>query len=787
MWRNAAIVLVAAPSAVQAAQLATFNVQAGPVGEAVERFAVQGRVSAAQSPLRPCVGRSHDINGLMTPAEALARLLPAGCGFQAPLPRTFRITGPQPPGPIPTAPSAAGLAAAVAEVVVTAEKRVEPLAGRPFAVSVLSGQEVARLGGRTFADIAAQIPGVTVTNLGSGRNKIFIRGLSDGSFTGRTRSTVGLYLDDVPITYDAPDPDLRLSDISQVEVLRGPQGSLYGSGSISGIVKIVTNRPDPKAYAANLELDGARTLHGSESGGYEAMVNLPLLGGRGAVRGVIYEDKIGGYIDLPRRGLINQNNSRRNGGRLALAALLPDAWRIDAKYVRQTIRTADAQYTQGVLGPLTRDTRIREPHNNVFGEYSLTSTHAGDVANLSLSAAFIDHNATSRFDATGSFSPYGVSTAGAGFDDTRRLKLFVTEAVLTSAAPGPTRWLAGLFASSADETNSGILLQARVAPLSVYRRRDKLTEVAAYAEVNREIGPRLALTVGGRLFGTRLSTFGDHFDLTPDLHDVAAGRLRNAGFAPKARLAYTFSSGLVTYAQLQEGYRPGGFDVPAVPGPPGGAGAQRYRPDRLWNSEVGADLSLLDKRLVIRTALFHSAWKDLQTDQYLPSGLPMTVNVGDGVNTGLEASILWKPDEHLQARATFLVENPQLARAADVFPTSRNVGLPGVPSHMGSADISYGWTPWSGWRAEISGQAFYIGQSFLTFERGAINAMGGYGIGRVEASLMSRRWRLNAYVDNVTDSSANTFAFGNPFSREVGSQATPPRPRTVGLALGWGF
>ncbi|HEX2801161.1 MAG TPA: hypothetical protein VHN73_03760, partial [Phenylobacterium sp.] len=105
----------------------------------------------------------------------------------------------------------------------------------------------------------------------------------------------------------------------------------------------------------------------------------------------------------------------------------------------------------------------------------------------------------------------------------------------------------------------------------------------------------------------------------------------------------------------------------------------------------------------------------------------------------------------------------------------------------GSADVSHGWTPCSGWRAEISGQAFYIGQSFLTFERGAINAKGGYGIGRVQASLMSRRWRLNAYVDNVTDSSANTFAFGNPFSREVGSQATPPRPRTGGASARLGI
>jgi hypothetical protein len=215
---------------------------------------------------------------------------------------------------------------------------------------------------------------------------------------------------------------------------------------------------------------------------------------------------------------------------------------------------------------------------------------------------------------------------------------------------------------------------------------------------------------------------------------------------------------------------------------------QRYRPDSLWNSELGADLILLHRTLTLRTALFHSQWKHLQTDQYLPSGLPMTVNIGDGANTGLEISGIWRPDDHFQARATLLVEDPQLTRAANpAFPAQPDIGLPGVPSRMGSADLRYGWTVWRNLRAELSGQYAYVGRSFLTFDRGPINAMGGYGIGRLAADLSTGRWRLGAYVDNVGDVHANTFAFGNPFSRELGSQATPPRPRTIGIGLGVNF
>src|SRR5206468_9381651 len=131
--------------------------------------------------------------------------------------------------------------------------------------------EIATLGGRSFDEVAAQAVGVAVTNLGSGRNKIFVRGLSDGSFTGKTQSTVGLYLDDVPITYNAPDPDLRLADVERVEVLRGPQGTLYGSGSMGGIVRIVTSKPDPARLAGEVSAEGLLSEHGDPSHAIEGM------------------------------------------------------------------------------------------------------------------------------------------------------------------------------------------------------------------------------------------------------------------------------------------------------------------------------------------------------------------------------------------------------------------------------------------------------------------------------------------------------------------------------------
>ncbi|MGH6911320.1 MAG: TonB-dependent receptor plug domain-containing protein, partial [Phenylobacterium sp.] len=283
------------------------------------RFGIQGDVSVGGSPSQGCSSNSRSTYGLMSPTRALGKLLPAGCGYEALDARSFRVFGvakPAAPPPSPAPPSPP-MVTSLDELVVTAERREEPLIGRAYAISAMSGAELERLGGKSFAEAASQMVGVTVTNLGSGRNKIFIRGLSDGSFTGHTQSTVGLYLDDVPITYSAPDPDLRLVDVDRVEVLRGPQGTLYGSGSIGGIVRIVTAKPDPTSFGGEVSVEASAIQHGAEGTGVDATLNLPLLDGRAALRGSAYRDERPGYIDNTRLGLRDVNYGRRSGGRLA--------------------------------------------------------------------------------------------------------------------------------------------------------------------------------------------------------------------------------------------------------------------------------------------------------------------------------------------------------------------------------------------------------------------------------------------------------------------------------------
>jgi iron complex outermembrane recepter protein len=792
-----ALLCACAPEAARAAELRIFRLPPEPLSAALVRFAVQGAVSVGGLPAAGCAGMSRGVSGAMTPARALAALLPPGCGFEPLDAGSFRIVArpaaaasPHPAAARPTPNADAETVPRLDELVVTAEKRPEFVGRSASAVSVLSAGDVAALGGKSFDEVASQVVGVAVTNLGSGRNKIFVRGLSDGSFTGKTQSTVGLYLDDVPITYNAPDPDLRLADIDRVEVLRGPQGTLYGSGSIGGIVRIVTARPDPTTVAGSVSVEGMLTQHGAPSSGLDAMLNVPLAGGRAALRAVAYSDERGGYIDNPVLGLRDVNYSRRSGGRLAGLAELPGGWTLEAGYAHQSIATADSQYTQGSDGPLTRDSSVREPHDNDFSEVGATASRAGDRADLKISTALIDHSIDTRYDATGAFRAAGASRIAAAFDEDKHIKLWVTEGLLSSNSPGPLRWLAGAFFSYTREMDTAALvnLQPPEPARSIYRRRDELTEAAVYGEVAYDITPRLTATAGGRWFATRVDTHADGFDLAVEPLGPLDERLTDSGVAPKLRLSYAARADLVIYAQVQEGYRAGGFNIPAAAG--GGVVLQtvaaQFRPDHLWSYEVGAGLPLFDHAVTLRGALFHADWRGLQTDQRLASGLPMTVNVGDGSNTGVEAEATWRPDAHLQVRANLLLEDPQITRASDVFPARRDIGLPGVPFNMGAADVRYRWRI-GGLDAEASAQLAYVGRSFLTFDGGTGNAMGGYASGRIAGALGQGPWRATAYVDNVGDERGNTFAFGNPFSRARATHATPLRPRTLGLGLARSF
>jgi outer membrane receptor protein involved in Fe transport len=765
------------------------QIAAKPVHAALIDLALQSELSLGGD-LEACQGQAPALSGRLSVSSALDRILAgSGCGYRQPDPRTViihRLASRARPATAPSTSDSAVTPLGLGEVVVTAQ-RYPNLPGRtPYAISVVSGGTLESESVSSLYELAGQVAGMTVTNLGPGRDKVLLRGLSDGAFTGQTQSMVALYLDDVPITYSAPDPDLRLADVERVEIMRGPQGTLYGGGSLGGVMRIATRKPDLDRYQASA-LAGASL---TEGGGYgdelEAMANVPIVHGRVALRAVIYRENQDGYIANRALGLKRVNGSERAGLRASLRAALVPGWTVTVGLTNQSINNADTQYGLRRLGPRVRDTTVREPHENDFDHLSLTLAGEGDWGRMTGSISRLSHHFGSRYDATSASALYGLAGAPAAFDEDKGIDLTVAEA--TYATPGERRLhgLVGAFASTGSIRLDSSLhaLPAQSPAVYAERRRDAINETAVYGEVTYEATPRLSATAGLRWFDFRFDT--DSTVVQPAGQRATRQSDDATGLSSKLLLSYDARPGLLVYAQAAEGYRPGGFntagrigqvfDAPETP-------PRRYEADELWNYELGVKLHVFDDRLQGRAAVFYATWESVQSDQYLADGAAYTANIGNGDNRGVEAEAAFRVSERLDLRAAALLNDPEVTKLNLAFSSRKDASLPGVARASASLGLDYHRDLAGGPTLRLQGQASYVGPSYLTFDADKSHEMGEYLGLRGVASLTTPGWTLSATLDNPLNSHANSFSFGNPFLITRDQIVTPPRPRTLSLRL----
>ncbi len=325
-----------------------FNIPSQPYAEALLDLAQQANVTLIGAAACPGASRSAVV-GTMTLEEALSRLLAgARCEWRLVAAGAVEITPLRQAAaarPVPPAPPTT-----VGELLVTATKRVRDPRDLAVGVTAIPRRRLNETGASDPSDAAAQMAGVLTTNLGPGRNKLLLRGLSDGVFTGRARSTVATYLDDIPVNYNAPDPDLRLVDVERVEVARGPQGALYGAGAMSGVYRIVTRRPDLGQWSAEARATGATTTGGGPSGALEGYVNIPLGDELAGLRLSAYHEVQGGYLDDIVQNRSNVDRTERQGGRVTLLTQPEPALSIAITGAAQRLRSKDTHYTIRGIG-----------------------------------------------------------------------------------------------------------------------------------------------------------------------------------------------------------------------------------------------------------------------------------------------------------------------------------------------------------------------------------------------------------------------------------------------------
>jgi len=768
----------------------TFDIPAGEFKRAATAFALQAKVSIDLSAVSAC-GASRGFRGAAPTAAVIQDLArDAGCAVRKVADRAYQIIPRSPSAPFSRSVEASSEGEAtplsLSELVVVATRRPALVSRLAYAVSLIDHQTVTSHGLRDTSDLALVTPSMTVTNLGPGRDKLIVRGLSDGPLTGQTQSTVGIYLDDVRLTYNAPDPDLLLVDIAQVELVRGPQGALYGAGSLAGVLQISSRRPDPHRREGLVLISGTSTKGGAPGGQSVAMFNAPLMGGRAAVRVVAYAEGQGGYIDDPGQGLRNVNSTRRSGVRLGASTFVGEHWTIDAGLVAQAISSDDTQYAQQNIGPFARRNLIAEPHDNDFLATRLGARGEWGGHEAKITLAVVRHDLQSRYDASGAPLGQTAGVAPLAFDDDNHVGAIVAEASLASRLDAHLQWQAGAFvARTRQGRDSAIRTVGVTGDLSAREvRRDVLGEAAVFGEAIAGFGRGWSLTLGGRLFATRAEASSRSVDGLART-DFRA-RQSYVGFAPKGVLSYEPAEGLLVYAQASEGYRSGGFNTSVLPDqnfdPQGKQPSRRYDGDELWNFELGAKASLLDGRVHLRAAAFQSLWKNIQSDQLLPSGLPYTANLGDGRNLGIELEGAYLANG-LRLEASLLLNNPELESVDPGFPARQDFGLAGVAKVNAALTASYDRALGGDWYGGLDIRTAYIGHSRLTFDARTAPAMGDYSVVRAGVRLSSDRLSLRLAVDNLFDSRGDTFAYGNPFSLKRSPQSTPLRPRAVSLEL----
>lgn len=713
------------------------------------------------------------LRGRMTVSRALSRLLGAGPARAEPIgANAWRIvaaprsapgsahpsqSSPPPPPPVPGG-----------EIVVTGSKRDLDLRDYPGSAYLLDTVSLsAGEAGRGSEAIIARVPSISSTQLGAGRNKLFIRGLADSSFNGPTPAMVGQYLGEVRLNYNAPDPDLGLYDVRSVEVLEGPQGTLYGAGALGGVVRIV---PQPVAMD---DVAGAVSLGRSVAnrgrGGWDVagMANLPILADRIALRAVAFHIVEGGYIDDQQRGLKDVNRVRRLGGRAALRLLPGDGWSVELGLVLQNIDTRDSQYAERGLPPLTRRSSIAQPFDNDYALASLTVAKEWGPLHFVSATGAVRHHSSSRFD----FTPLGGDPTL--FAQRNRIGLITSENRLSRRDASGAGWVIGINVAYDDEQLTR-LLGPVAAPRRIVGVENSVTQLAAFAEGGFRLFPDLVMNVGARVDFTRL--VGEALDGQPGAGEP---NRTDVAFLPSISFNWRAREWLTAYLRYQEGYRPGGLSVAT-----GVGNVQRFLGDDLSTVEGGIRLGDPARGPIDGAiSLSWAHWEDIQADLVDRVGLPFTANIGTGRVLNAEARIGWRPLAGLRIEAGAFANDSVLSRPAPAFMRSRIADLPNVARLGGRASLAYSWRGGDGWMFATEAAIRYVGHSQLGVAPPFDVRQGDYAEGSASARISRGGYGVSLDITNLFNGEGNRFALGNPFDVADGRQIVPQRPRTIRLGF----
>jgi outer membrane receptor protein involved in Fe transport len=720
----------------------------------------------------------------------------------------------------------------VEEVVVTAQKKSERLVDVPMAVSSVKADDLTSQNLVKLSDYVTRLPSVVFEQAGTEAraNQIAIRGVAA---SGGSAATVAITVDDVPFTSatqmaQSPLPDLDPATLASIEVLRGPQGTLYGASSLGGLLKYVTAQPDPTHFSGRVEVGADTVSEGDQGYSVRGAVNIPIIADKLAVRVNAFDRRDAGYVDnvFPTNKGEDINDTHAYGWRVAALARLSDNLTVDLSYMRQhqsgyspvipvcpsctTPFSGQPDYTP-IYGDLTTSVG---PSNRV----STFTLYSGRVhwdlgpVNLTSITSWGDFTSQSNIDQTRIFGfvlPfYGLSPANAtvpliNFDETKK---FTQEVRLASSGHHFVDWLAGAFYSHEDITVRQAFTVHDASDKEVGVPLDQVSpgtfvEKAVFGDLTFNFTDKFDVQVGGRYSKSDTeSSFVATIDppvqfifgpsqsgVNPSLSDSSTTWL----ITPR----YHFTPDVMVYARVATGYRPGGTNS-TVPGIP-----LTYDADTVTNYELGFKGVLPQYNLTFDADLFQIDWDRMQltaTDAF--TQISYFTNAGKARSRGLEMSGDWRPLQGLdvQANATWtdavLTEDIPQPAGASTSLGLKGDRIPGVPKFAANLSVQQDWDVGHGFSAYVGGSLVYTSSRLGDFPNivppdpaafGDRIKMPSMSYVDLRAGLYNNDWTLNLYVRNVGDNRAVAYASTR------GGTTTPTaiyiQPRTIGFTLARSF
>lgn len=728
------------------------------------------------------------------------------------------------------AQEAASDATTMSEIVVTAQKKSERLLDVPVSVAAVTGDSLVQQNLVQIRDFYNRVPGVSLSGGGTEQraNGVAIRGVTTG---GGTAATVAFVLDDVPLTSGAasaqsPLIDIDPSDLQRVEILRGPQGTLYGASSLGGLVKYVTVSPDASQFSGRIEAGANNVAGGGQGYSLRGAVNMPIIQDKVALRASAFTRRDPAYLDniSATAGGDDINKNRVRGGRAALLIKPTEAFSLDLSAVRQKAHFFGTPQTrvcpscgagaftgaptfEPYFGDLTLN--IAPTKRDVdFTLYQARGALDLGFADLTSISAFDRVKSASDLDQTNTFrfllSPFSAAGGSVSLINADETEKFSQEVRLASKSDGALEWLVGGFYTHEKIAVDQVLVVHAVggANTTAYTSKApaKFEEKSLFADATYHFTPKFDVQVGAR-YSSNDQTSGS----TTTIATPAQRFFGPSSSEPDSRSSddaftwlftprYKISPDAMVYLRVATGYRPGGPNASGVAGIP-----LSFKSDRVVSYEAGLKGAIPALRATYEAALFQIDWDDIQlltTD--VVSQFTYYTNGSTARSRGVELSGRWSPVRgfsidgamtYLDAKLTDALRSP--AGASPIY-GSKGDRLPGSAKVSASLSSEYDWSIGGGFSAFAGASLAYVGQRYADFANilptatantayGARVKLPSYTTIDLRGGVYNDDWRIQAYLKNVGDKRGVIEATTRGGTSSP--QAIFLQPRTVGVSV----